>query len=142
MHAEADARDADVAEQAGFFRADGGGVCFERPLAECGKVEPIAKAAEQVFELIGEQRSRSATAEVNGFRLERVVRNGVVHFAQQGIEKCAVFIFSADFDVEAAIRAQLRAKGDVEVEMTNDGFRLTKRARLFVRHSSPRVFRC
>ena len=51
-------------------------------------------------------------------------------FLEQRVQERPVFVPHARLDMEGAVRAELRAKGDVEIEMPDHGSRQFRRWRL------------
>jgi hypothetical protein len=52
-------------------------------------------------------------------RLDREVPALHFHLAQERVEETPRFVFEMSVHIEAAIRTELRAEGDVEIQMTH-----------------------
>ena len=96
---------------------DGGGVHLNGEFLHCREIDPLTQAADQKFELRGRERCRSASAEKNGPRTQSI--GFKLRFAKNRIQKRLRFVPVAHLLVETAIRANLRTKRNVDIEVLN-----------------------
>src|SRR5262249_3844822 len=107
-------------------RGNASRICFDGPLDYSRQVEPFVKAAQQQFQLPNVERGGRAAAEVN----RRWTKQGAAisslptrfvqfEFAQERLTKSRGLRAIQQILVKRAIRTNVRAEGDVNVDVAN-----------------------
>ena len=115
LHAHADAIDAVRAEKIRFASGDGGGIHFDGELGDAREVEVALQSGKKTVELRDGECGGCSSADENGFRC--TVAAEEFSFTDDRIDQRIGFPRAGNVLVETAIRADLQAEGDVQIQV-------------------------